>query len=303
MRKRVAIKDIILSFRQTGSASKTAKELGISRWTVYRWAKRCASTSQGYTKTYIYRGIQRKSTKPHLIHSVLPVNLRDEIIRLRKTEHQGARKIYYMIGRVVSHMTIHRLLKRKNLVSIQKNYRRPLFQNGHAMRPANTKALGYLQMDTKHVTPELSGLEYTVYEYAAIDIASRYKAAIILPEINDESASFALEYFLKCFPFEITYVQTDNGLEFQRSFQEFCEKKNIQHYFIHKNSPNENAVVERAFKTDQDEFYYWLDDQPQHIGELNDWLQQFMLKYNTQRFHQGLGYKRPIEVVRLLQMS
>lgn len=158
-------------------------------------------------------------------------------------------------------------------------------------------------MDTKHVTPELSGLPFTVYEYAAIDIASRYKGALILPEINDESASFALEYFLKCFPFEITYVQTDNGLEYQRSFQEFCEKRNIKHYFIHKNSPNENAVIERAFKTDQDEFYYWLGNQPQHLGELNDWLQAFMVKYNTKRYHQALGYKRPIEVVRLLQMS
>lgn len=303
MGKRVAIKDIILSFRQTGNVSKTARELGISRWTVYRWVKRCASISQGHVKTYIYQGIQRKSTKPHHVFSVLPFNLRDEIINLRNKEHAGARKIYYMIGKVSSHMTIHRLLRKKNLVSIQKNYRRPLFQNGHAMRPANTKALGYLQMDTKHVTPELSGLGYTVYEYAAIDIISRYKAAIILPEINDESASFALEYFLKCFPFEVTYIQTDNGLEFQRSFQEFCDKKNIKHYFIHKNSPNENAVVERAFKTDQDEFYYWLDNQPEHIGELNDWLQKFMLKYNTQRFHQALGYKRPIEIVQMLQMS
>lgn len=140
MGKRVAIKEIILSFRQTKSASKTAKELGISRWTVYRWIRRSKSLSQ-YTPTYVFKGIDRKSTKPHNIHSAISLSLQDEIIRLRKTEHQGARKIHYMIYGAVSHMTIHRLLRRKNLVSIQKNYRRPLFQNGHAMRPSNTKAL------------------------------------------------------------------------------------------------------------------------------------------------------------------
>lgn len=171
------------------------------------------------------------------------------------------------------------------------------------MRPSNTKELGFLQMDTKHVTPELSGLPVTVYEYAAIDIVSRYKLAVILPDITDESATLALQYFIKWFPFEVTYVQTDNGLEFQRTFNEFCEKKKIIHYFIHKNSPNENAVIERSFRTDQDEFYFWLEKQPEHMGELNSWLQTFIHEYNTWRPHQSLDYKTPEEVVEMYQMS
>ena len=158
-------------------------------------------------------------------------------------------------------------------------------------------------MDTKHVTPELSGLATTVYEYAVIDIISRYKLAVLLPDISDESASLALKYFLKWFPFKILYLQTDNGLEYQSSFDALCREQGINHYFIHKNSPNENAVIERSFKTDQDEFYYWLEKAPEHIGELNYWLQHFLNKYNTWRPHQALNYKTPMEVVRLLQMS
>lgn len=158
-------------------------------------------------------------------------------------------------------------------------------------------------MDTKHVTPELSGLSQTVYEYAAIDIVSRYKLAVILPEINDENASLALEFFLKWFPFSIKYIQTDNGLEYQRSFDQACQKHSINHYFIHKNSPNENAVIERSFRTDQDEFFYWLENPPVHMGELNQWLQQFINRYNTWRPHQALDYKTPLEVVKLYQMS
>jgi transposase InsO family protein len=222
---------------------------------------------------------------------------------IRNNKHIGAKKLVFKITPGVSSQTIHRFLKEKGLVTKQTNYRRPLFQNGRAMRPSNTKELGYLQMDTKHVTPELSGLPLTCYEYAAIDIVSRYKLAVILPDITDESATLALQYFLKWFPFKIAYIQTDNGLEFQRTFNEFCEKKNITHYFIHKNSPNENAVIERSFRTDQDEFYYWLEKQPKHMGELNSWLQEFITSYNTWRPHQSLNYKTPEEVVKVYQMS
>lgn len=298
---RVAIKEIILSFKRTGNYSKTAGELGLSRWTIKRWVRRGTTFSRDYIK---WEGLKRKSTRPHHTNRKLTVKEEDLIISFKKKEHLGAKKIKYLLSLShVSHLTIHRLLKRKNLVTIQPNYRRPLFQNGKAMRPRNTKELGYLQMDTKHVTPELSGLQTTVYEYAIIDIVSRYKMAVLLPDISDESASLALRYFLKWLPFKVLYIQTDNGLEFQSSFDTLCREQGINHYFIHKNSPNENAVIERSFKTDQDEFYYWLEEAPEHIGELNEWLQHFLNKYNTWRPHQALDYKTPMEIVRLLQMS
>lgn len=300
--KRVAIKEIVLSYRHTRRIVDTAKELGISRWTVSRWLRKCQSLSQGKI-TYVFQGVDRTSTRPHTTHTKLSSSAKVEIVKLREKKHVGARKLAYKLGFGISSRTIHRFLKKKGFIAKQVQYRRPLFQNGKAMRPSNTKDLGFLQMDTKHVTPELSGLPFTVYEYGAIDIASRYKLAVLLPDISDGSASLALQYFLKWFPFKTSYVQTDNGLEFQRSFQELCNKKNIDHYFIHKNSPNENAVIERSFRTDQDEFYYWLEKTPEHIGELNSWLRNFINEYNTWRPHQALNYKTPEEMVRMLQMS
>src|SRR3989338_6368141 len=297
---RVAIKDIILTFKRTGNMKETARKLGISRWTVSRWVRQGKTFSPHYIK---WKGLARKSTRPHALYYKLSSLARLKIIRLRETKHVGANKLAKRISTHVSSRTIHRFRKKLGLVRKQLNYRRPLFQNGKAMRPSNTKELGYLQMDTKHVTPELSGLSYTVYEYAAIDIVSRYKLAVLFPDISDESASLALQYFLKWFPFPVVYIQTDNGLEYQYNFQKLCEDKNIQHYYIHKNSPNENAVIERSFRTDQDEFYYWLERAPVHIGELNEWFQKFINEYNTWRPHQALDYKTPEEFVRMVQMS
>lgn len=281
--------------------SKTAKQLGISRSTVYRWAKRGKSIHNRLDISS--SGLKRLSTKPKLIHHALSPFEAEELIRLRQRKHLGARKLVHVSSISVSWRTIHRLFKKKNLISKQVKYRRPKFQNGFAMRPRNTTKLGYLQMDTKHVTPELSGLPTTVFEYAAIDIVSRYKLAVILPDISSESASLALEFFLKWFPFKISYIQTDNGLEYQFKFEDICQKHNINHYFIHKNAPNENAVIERSFRTDQDEFFYWLETPPEHVGQLNELLQKFMSEYNTWRPHQALDYKTPLEVVKLLQMS
>lgn len=279
---------------------ETARELNVHPTTVYRWAKRARNI---YNRLHLAsRGLKRLSTRPKLIHYRLTLEEKHLILESRK-KHIGARKIRYVTTSSASVMTIHRFLKVQNLVEKQVKYRRPRFQNGYAMRPRNTTKLGYLQMDTKHVTPELSGLPFTTFEYAAIDILSRYKLAVILPDISDDSASLALEFFLKWFPFKVAYIQTDNGLEYQRSFDQTCQKHNINHYYIHKNSPNENAVIERSFRTDQDEFFYWLEDTPEHIGQLNEWLQKFINEYNTWRPHQALEYKTPLEVVKLLQMS
>lgn len=293
---------IIRTLKQNSfKVAKTADELGIHKATVYRWIKRARSIHSRLQLSS--RKLKRLSTKPKTIHYKLSVLEVENLIGIRTKKHLGARKLVHISNVPASWRTIHRLFKRKNLIAKQIQYRRPKFQNGHAMRPRNTTSLGYLQMDTKHVTPELSGLSFTVYEYAAIDILSRYKLAVILPDISDESASLALEFFLKWFPFGVKYIQTDNGLEYQRSFDHTCQKHNISHYYIHKNSPNENAVIERSFRTDQDEFFYWLENPPEHIGQLNEWLQKFINEYNTWRPHQALEYMTPLEAVKLSQMS
>lgn len=274
----------------------TAKELSIHKTTVYRWVKKARSIRNRLELSS--RNLKRQSTKPHRIHSKLTREVKQDIVRVRTADHVGADKIKYLLKMDESAMIIHRYLKSQNLVEKQVKYRRPKFQNGKAMRPSNVTSLGYLQMDTKHVTPELSGLPFTVFEYAAIDILSRYKLAVVFPEINDENASLALEFFIKWFPFKIKYIQTDNGLEYQYTFDNTCKKYNITHYYIHKNTPNENAVIERSFRTDQDEFYYWLENPASHIGELNEWLQIFINKYNTYRPHQSLNYLTPLEFVK-----
>ena len=84
------------------------------------------------------------------------------------------------------------------------------------MRPSNCPRLGYLQMEVKYVTPELSGLSYTCYlYYAAMDIYSCYKVGLLLPKLDEGESLLALYHAAWQFLFPLPYVQKDNGLEFQ----------------------------------------------------------------------------------------
>ncbi|MGH7245625.1 MAG: helix-turn-helix domain-containing protein, partial [Candidatus Levyibacteriota bacterium] len=160
MAKRRTIREIIEAYKEVGlNYTQAGVLLGISRSTVQRWVKRGTSL---YYPTISFRGLTRKSTKPRGITKKATLSIEKELILIRNQTGWCADKLQYLLrkkGLVLSVSTIERILRRKGLQRKgNKYYRRPLFQNGHAMRPRNTNKPGYLQMDVKYVTPELSGL-------------------------------------------------------------------------------------------------------------------------------------------------
>lgn len=296
MAKRRSIKEIIEAYKEVGgNCTQTALFLGVSRSTVKRWIKRGTSLYGNVT----FRGLERRSTRPHIIRGRTVLSWEKEVVFLRQQTGLCAKKLQYLLrkrGILLSVSTIERILRRKGLQKrVNKYYRRPLFQNGKAMRPKNTNKPGYLQMDVKYVTPELSGLPYTCYEYGLIDIFSRYKVSLILPILDESGSILALKWAIQSMPLKIVYVQTDNGLEYQKHFHNACEELNIVHYHIHKSSPNENAVIERSFRVDQEEFFFRLKTQPKDINELNQQFQEFLHYYNTERPHLGIDLMTPKE--------
>jgi len=66
---------------------------------------------------------------------------------------------------------------------------------------------------------------------------------------------------------------------------------------IHKNTPNENALIERSFRTDEEEFFFWLEKAPEHYDELRMCFATWLYEYNYERPHLGINLKTPYEVV------
>jgi transposase InsO family protein len=202
---------------------------------------------------------------------------------------------------MVNPSTIHRFLLKEGLAD-GRHYRRPNYQDTTHKGLHNVDAPGTIQMDVKYVTPQLSGLVHTTYLYAGIDVYSRYKVGWIYPSLDSGFSSEALEYFFSVFPGTISFVQTDNGLEFQAQFQRTLALYNLPHHFIHKSSPNENAVVERAFRTDDEEFFTHRlprSGRPKTLPELNAKYQDWLSIYNTARPHYGINFRTPEQMLSL----
>lgn len=296
---RVEPKEIIVCFRQTRSVKRAAQLLKIHRSTVYRWIKRART----YRNFLSPRGLVRKSTKPKIIHRSLSPASESVIISLRKQKGYAAIKLKHMLNLSVSNSTIHRLLERKQLLNRYGNHIRPRYQSTTHMHAKNVTTIGYLQMDVKYITPELSGLAWTCFEYAVIDIYSRYKEAVILNHLDQDGAMSALIQIIPQLPFTPLFIQTDNGLEFQGRFYQLTQDLKLKHHYIHKSTPNENALIERTFRTDEEEFFFRMEKAPKDYDELREWFKNYLKEYNTYRPHLGIRLLTPYKLIQLSQMS
>jgi transposase-like protein len=170
---------------------------------------------------------------------------------------------------------------------------------------------GYLHLDVTYL-PMLNGKKY--YLYVVIDRATRtlyYKIYENKTAVNTKD--FMLEV-KDLFPFDITHILTDNGLEFTNKLlkskkgkacekpsllDEFCTENNIEHRLTKPATPKTNGMVERVNKTIKNNTIKL--NQYQNIDELELNLKKFLVTYNTIRRHSGvrkeLNVKTPYQAL------
>ncbi len=290
-------KKIIQIYKETRDIQHTAELLGIHRTTVSRWLRRARSPYPYGEPRYVMRGLQRKSTRPkRLREPALSGEERVVIAAMRQKRGWCAEKLREETGIAVSVSTVKRFLIARGYIRQKKRHRRPLCQNTVHMHAKNAETVGYLQMDVKYLTPELTGLPWTCFEYAIIDIYSRYKDAVIYNDLNQNNAISAMTEIVNRLPFRTVFIQTDNGLEFQKRFHTHVTALCTKHHYIHKSSPNENAVIERSFRTDEEEFIYYKAPFKEY-DDLREQYAQYLHHYNHERPHFGIDLKKPIDVV------
>jgi hypothetical protein len=289
-------KEIIRILKKNGGAVRaTARVLGISPGTVIFWRTRARSLYGNLSTEKLFRR-STASKKPR--KGVLTSDEKERIESFRINTGQCAVKIRSALNIPHHHTTIHRFLDKKGFIEKDGNHRRPLYQETIHMHVKNVTAPGKLQMDVKYVTPELSGLPHTLFLYAVIDIYSRYKQGVILPLLDQGFSIQALRMLTPLLSFKPDFVQTDNGLEFQKRFLEFVTGLGWHHHFIHKSTPNENAVIERSFRTDEEEFFFFRMKKPKDEVDLNLQYQKYLAYYNTERLHLGINLKTPRQLIR-----
>ena len=116
---------------------------------------------------------------------------------------------------------------------------------------------GYLHIDVTYM-PKLEGKKY--YLFVAIDRATRVMYYKVYENKTAQNAVLFLQECKEFFPFYITHILTDNGLEFtdkyvgeeknkvsgNHPFDKECAKDDIDHRLTAPNTPKTNGMVERA---------------------------------------------------------
>jgi len=170
---------------------------------------------------------------------------------------------------------------------------------------------GFLHIDVTYL-PKFDG--HKSYLFVAIDRATRTLFFKVCDAKTSENAEKFMEECLDFFPFEITHVLTDNGLEFTNrlikskkgelckkssKLDDVCEKNNIEHRLTKPNSPKTNGMVERVNGTIKNGTI--LKEKYSDKQEMNIALMTFLVHYLLYKRHGGLrkelNVKTPYQAV------
>ena len=131
--------------------------------------------------------------------------------------------------------------------------------------------------------------------FTGIDFFSKVAFARMYKNSNSYNAADFLNRLLHLTNGKIENIQTDNGSEFEKYFNQGCQNSGLNRYYSRPRTPKDNSVNERFNRTLQDEFVNlgnFTPDVIQFNYELTEWL----IEYNFRRPHETLNYETPINV-------
>ncbi len=132
------------------------------------------------------------------------------------------------------------------------------------------------------------------YIITALDVKTRFAFAYCFKSLSSNTAKIFFKKLREVAPFEILAVQTDNGAEFHKYFRDYLKSVNITHYYNYPRCPKMNTFVERFNRTIQDQHISWNMHLYYDPEEANQKLMHYLLWYNTEKPHRGIGKVPPL---------
>lgn len=299
-------KMIIWHYAHGKNKRLTARHFGLSPNTVYKWLRRCDHHS--------FKSLENRSTKPYRFrHSQIPLSTIELIKQLRQldmglSKYKLAIILYrdYQIN--LSTSSVGRVLSKLGLITLSQNiksikrkrritYSIPRIRASKQMR---YKHPGYLiQVDTKH----LIILNKKYYQFNAVDCYSKIAYSKVYTQITSTNATDFVNSLINFLPFPIESIQTDNGAEYLLHFHQELQKRDINHYFSHPQTPKDNPMIERFIQTTESELWIFDADIEPDLNYLNHKLTWWIGRYNNYRPHQSLKYLTPMAYFQSLDVK
>ena len=285
------------------SWGETARVVGVSRATLYRW--------EGRLEREGLRGLEERSRRPKRVRRPLwSEELVGAVQRLREKYPRWGKETLVVLlkreGYPGSASTVGRILtqlKRRGQlnhepprcwVTVRKRRLRRWYARRKPREYAVEKAGDLVQVDTMDVRP-LPGVVFK--HFTARDTVSRWDVVQAHPRATSRAAAQFVDSLLARMPFRVRAIQVDGGSEFCGEFEQACARRKVQLFVLPPRSPKLNGRVERAHRTHAEEFYD-LYTGPLDMPSLNRHLRQWEAVYNTIRPHRSLDKQTPAEYLR-----
>jgi transposase InsO family protein len=279
-----------------GNVSLTCRHFGIAPKTFYKWLDRFEETN--------LQTLEDQSRAPRRIRQkeytheqyVRVLELRRQYIRYGKLKLLRLYGNRYPLDKTISGWKIQCMIERSGLYfrpqkQAKINRKRRLAQHRKKITELKIKRVkGFLLCLDTIVLYWMGRKRYVV---TAIDKWSRVAFARMYTTHSSYNARdflYRLHYLLDG---KIENIQTDNGSEFKRYFDQGCEKLKLEHYHSRVKTPKDNPNNERFNRTLQEEFID-LGNMTDDVKLFNQRLTEWLIHYNFERPHQSLDYMPPM---------
>lgn len=251
----------LIRYAEKHGVSQAARRYKTNRQYVYRWRNRYDGT---------WESLRDRSRRPHHHpneHTPQEIKLIRDM--RRRNPHAGLVVFWVKLrqrGYSRSIPGLFRLLRRMELSPVKppnpKYIPKPYEQ---MMYPGQRVQVDVKVVPTACIVGDVKGQKF--YQYTALDEFSRYRYVEAFEEQSTYSSAVFLEHMLKAFPFPVECVQTDNGFEFTKRFNNTTRKPTptmferrlsehgIRHKLIRPFTPRHNGKVERSHRKDNEYFY------------------------------------------------
>lgn len=235
-----------------------------------------------------------KSSRPHTIHYSLDELQKGLIKSIRTALWASAMDIFDLLIEQFPQISLSSISRELVLQGINK---KPVEQKEKSKKFKEYEP-GFLHIDVTYL-PKLDGIKY--YLYVAIDRATRAMVYKVYEAKTAENTDDFCGLVKAYFPFKITHILTDNGLEFTNRLivskkgapckkasllDKFCEEEKIEHRHTKPYTPQTNGMVEKVNDTIKNATI--LKETYSDHQEMRKELKVFLMFYIVSRRHGGL---------------
>lgn len=269
--------------------SRTARQLGVSRRTVYRWRHRAPD-------------FRDRSCRPHRSPTRASDGTEASVLALRMERRWGPDRIGAVLQLAPS--SVHRILRRHQAHRLSHLFPKPPRSFGRfdiaepgELVAMDTKSLGRLDRGGGRHPGRAPHRQVGWRQlHVAIDFASRVVVAELRPSAGNADTIAFLERAVAIFDargIRVRRVLTDNGAGYKRTFHERALRLGLRHTRTKPYHPWTNGRVERFNGTIQRECLY---DQTFHSEDERDLaVALYLAYYNAERPHIALGGLAPAQ--------